>query len=52
MPEEKSQRNARFLGIIGILRAMRNKGAITNEEYRKAKAYYEKLTETDLILSN
>ena len=51
MIAEKTTKNANFIRILTILRNLRNGGSITEQEYSRAKKYYQKLTGADIVLS-
>ena len=52
MLSEHQNKNANFLRILMTLRALRQRGDITEKEYRKAKKYYQNLTGADIVLTD
>lgn len=52
MLSEHQNKNANFLRILLTLRALRQRGTITEAEYRRAKKYYLHLTGADIILTD
>lgn len=51
MIAEKTTKNANFIRILTILRNLRDGGSITDQEYIRAKKYYQKLTGADIVLA-
>ena len=51
MIAEKTTKNANFIRILTILRNLRDGGSITEQEYTRAKKYYQKLTGADIVLA-
>ena len=49
---EHQNKNANYLRILMTLRALRQRGDITEKEYRRAKKYYRTLTGADIILTD
>lgn len=47
MLSEHQNKNANFLRILMTLRALRQRGDITEKEYHRAKKYYQALTGAD-----
>ena len=52
MLSEHQNKNANFLRILMTLRALRQRGDITEKEYRRAKKYYQNLTGADIVLTD
>ena len=52
MLSERQNKNANFLRILMTLRALRQRGDITEKEYRRAKKYYQALTGADIVLAD
>ena len=52
MLSEHQNKNANYLRILMTLRALRQRGDITEKEYRRAKKYYQNLTGADIVLTN
>ena len=52
MLSETQSKSANFLRILLTLRALRQRGTITEAEYRRAKKYYLHLTGADIILAD
>ena len=52
MLSEHQNKNANYLRILMTLRALRQRGTITETEYRRAKKYYLHLTGADIILAD
>ncbi len=52
MLSEHQNKNANYLRILMTLRALRQRGDITEKEYRKAKKYYQNLTGADIVLTD
>ena len=52
MLSEHAKQNANFLRILLTLRALRQRGTITEKEYRRAKKYYQHLTGADIVLAD
>lgn len=50
MVSYKNTKNAKYLFIMSALMALLRQGAITENEYLRAKRYYKKLTGADIIL--
>ena len=50
MLSENQSKSANFLRILLTLRSLRQRGAITETEYLRAKKYYQNLTGADIIL--
>lgn len=50
MVSENTQKSAKFVRIINVLKAMLSAGDITEKEYNRAKQYYAKLTGADIII--
>ena len=51
-PKGQENKNANFLRILMTLRALRQRGDITEKEYRRAKKYYQNLTGADIVLTD
>ena len=51
MLSEHQNKNANFLRILMTLRALRQRGDITEKEYRRAKKYYQALTGADIVVA-
>lgn len=47
---QKNKNNVNFLRIVVILRRLRDCGLITEPEFRRAKAYYLRLTGADIAV--
>lgn len=47
----KNTKNANFLFIVDMLKALLSQELITEKEYDKAKKYYRKLTGADIVLA-
>mgnify|MGYP007057293314 FL=1 len=52
MLSEHQNKNANYLRILMTLRALRQRGDITEKEYRRAKKYYQNLTGADIVLTD
>ena len=52
MLSENQNKNANYLRILMTLRALRQRGDITEKEYRRAKKYYRTLTGADIVLTD
>ena len=52
MLSENQNKNANYLRILMALRALLQRGDITEKEYRKAKKYYQALTGADIVLAD
>ena len=52
MLSEHQNKNANDLRILMTLRALRQRGDITEKEYRRAKKYYQALTGADIVLAD
>ena len=52
MLSEHQNKNANYLRILMTLRALRQRGDITEKEYRRAKKYYQALTGADIVLAD
>ena len=52
MLSEHQSKNANYLRILMTLRALLQRGDITEKEYRRAKKYYRTLTGADIILTD
>lgn len=52
MLSENQTKSANFLRIVQMLKILREDGAISGEEYRRAKNYYQKLTGADIIIAD
>ena len=52
MLSENQNKNANYLRILMTLRALLQRGDITEKEYRKAKKYYQALTGADIVLAD
>lgn len=52
MLSETQSKSANFLRILLTLRALRQRGDITEKEYRRAKKYYQNLTGADIVLTD
>lgn len=51
MIAEKTKQNANYFRIVTILRSLLNSGEISKNEYTRAKAYYKKLTDADMVIA-
>ena len=51
MVSERQTKSANFLCIIAVLKELLDKGVITNDEFLRAKKYYQQLTGADIILA-
>lgn len=47
---QKNKNNVNFLRIVVILRRLRDCDLITEQEFRRAKAYYLRLTGADIAV--
>ena len=45
-------KSANYLFIVAVLKSMREGGVITLAEYERAKRYYQKLTGSDLVITD
>ena len=52
MLAQNTKENANFIGIVLMLRSLRNDQLITAQEYSRAKAYYRKLTGADIVIAD
>lgn len=52
MLSEHQNKNANYLRILMTLHALRQRGDITEKEYRRAKKYYQNLTGADIVLTD
>lgn len=52
MLAQNTKENANFIGIVLMLRCLRNEQLITTKEYSRAKAYYRKLTGADIVIAD
>lgn len=52
MATEKAKKNAGYLQIVSVLKALREKGVITKEEYENAQEYYVRVTGADIVIVN
>ena len=52
MLSKHQNKNANYLRILMTLRALLQRGDITEKEYRKAKKYYQNLTGADIVLAD
>lgn len=52
MLSEKQAKSANYLCILSVLRGMKEDGAISEKEYRRAKQYYRKLTGADIVIAD
>lgn len=43
-------KNMKFAMIVNILKSMRCNGDITHKEYNRAKKYYQRVIDADLIV--
>ena len=52
MLSEHQNKNANYLRILMTLRALLQRGDITEKEYLKTKNYYQNLTGADIVLTD
>lgn len=52
MLSEKQTKSANYLRIVSVLRALKDGGTITEQEYCRAKKYYQKLTGADIVIAD
>ena len=52
MLAQKTKENINFIGIVLMLRVLRNDQLISVKEYNRAKVYYRKLTGADIVLAD
>ena len=52
MIAENKTKNANYLKIILSLQTLRDQKAITQKEYERAKAFYQKLTGADIVIAS
>lgn len=52
MLSNKNTKNANFLFIVDMLKALLTQELITEKEYARAKKYYMKLTGADIVLAH
>ncbi len=51
MLSEHQNKNINFVHIMQMLKSLLQSGAINQEEYTRAKKYYQKVTGADLIVA-
>ncbi len=44
-------KNINYVRIVGVLKALRDNGNISYDEYARATAFYKKLTGADIVLA-
>lgn len=52
MLAKNTKQNANFIGIVFVLRSLRDDDLITLKEYNRAKVYYQKLTGADIVIAD
>ena len=52
MLSNKNTKNANFLFIVDMLKDLLAQELITEKEYARAKKYYMKLTDADIVLAH
>ncbi len=49
---QNRNKNINFVRIIQMLKKLRERGEITEAEYRRARRYYQKMTGADLVVAD